>query len=61
MPEKGLDITNVDPLLEQVGREGVPKRMQAHSLRDPRGCCRLVEEAAQLAVSEMLPLPTARE
>src|SRR5215467_8362275 len=28
MPEKGLDKTNVGSLLEQVCREGVPKRMQ---------------------------------
>src|SRR6516225_173406 len=39
MPEKGLDITNVDPLLEQFCREGVAKRMKANAFRDARGCC----------------------
>jgi hypothetical protein len=61
MPKKALDITNISALLEQFCREGVSKRMQANSLRDPRGGCRLVKEAAQLAVSKMLTLPTARE
>jgi len=61
MPEKGLDITNIGPLLEQFCREGVPKRMQANSLRDSRRRYRLVEEAAQLAVSKMLTLAAARE
>ena len=35
--------------------------MQANPLGDARGSGRLVEEAAQLAVSKMLTLPTARE
>src|SRR5215467_2308984 len=61
MPENGLDITNIGPLLEQFCCEGVSKRMQANPLRDACGCCRLVEEAAQLAVRQMLTLPTARE
>ena len=58
MSEKGLDITNVDPLLEEVCGKRVPQRMQADPLGDARGCCRLVEDAAQLAVGEVLPLPT---
>src|SRR5215471_3353706 len=39
MSEKGLDVTNVDPLLEQICRKRVAKRMQADPLGDARGCC----------------------
>jgi hypothetical protein len=56
-----LDITNVESLLEQVCRKRVTKRMRADPLGDACGCCRLVEDAAQLAVSNVLPLPTTRE
>jgi hypothetical protein len=56
-----LDITNIDPLLEQVRSERVAKRMQADPLGNAGGCFRLMEEAAQLAVSQMLTLATARE
>jgi hypothetical protein len=61
MAEQGLNVTNISALLEQFCREGVSKRMQANSLRDPRGGCRLGEEAAQLAVSKMLTVPTPGE
>src|SRR3974390_941421 len=61
MSEKGLDITNVDPLLEEVCGKRVPQRMQADPLGDARGCCPLVEDAAPLAGGEVLPLPTSRK
>jgi len=35
--------------------------MQADPLGDACGCCRRVEDAAQLAVGKMLPLATARK
>src|SRR5262249_39222203 len=61
MSEKGLDITKVGPLLEQFCREGMSQGMEANSLRDACGCLRFMEEAAQLAISQMLTLATARE
>ena len=61
MSEKGLDITKVGPLLEQFCREGMSQGMEANSLRDACGCLLFLEEAAQLAISQMLTLATARE
>src|SRR5262249_43794191 len=60
MSEKGLDITKVGPLLEQFCREGMSKGMQADRLGNAGGRFRFMKEAAQLAVSKMLTLPTAR-
>src|SRR5262249_12363584 len=61
MSEKGLDITKVGPLLEQFCREGMSKGMQADPLGNAGGRFRFMKEAAQLAVSKMLTLPTARK
>jgi hypothetical protein len=61
MSQKGLDKTNIYPLLEQVRGERVAKRMQADPLGNAGGYLRFMEEAAQLAVSQMLTLPTSRE
>src|SRR5215470_7138852 len=61
MSEKSLDVTNVQPALEQMGCKRVAQRMQADPLTNARRFRRLVEEAAQLPRRKMLPLPTPGE
>jgi hypothetical protein len=52
VPEKGLDVTDVRPFLEQLCRERMAKRMQADPLGDACSRGRLVKDAASaLAVS----------
>ena len=47
--EKRLDLTNIDPVLEQVGREAVAQRMQGHALPDPGRIGSLMKQAVELA------------
>ena len=37
MSEKSLNQTNIRAVLEQMGSEAVPERMQRHRLADPGG------------------------
>src|SRR4029453_5604293 len=49
-----LDQANVGAVLEQMGGEAVPQRMQRDLLVDPRRLGRIMEQPAQLAGGEWL-------
>jgi len=38
-----LDLSDVDAVIEEMGREAVAQRMQRHALLDPGCFCRLME------------------
>src|SRR6476646_9027957 len=59
MAEKGLDKTNIYPLLEQVRGERVAKRMQADPLGNAGGYLRFMEEAHR--GSDFVPCGTKLE
>src|SRR5262245_45389297 len=61
VPEKGLDVTNVGPALEQMRRKGMAKRMHADGFGDTRLSCGFVEQAAQLSGRQMLSQPRPGE
>src|SRR5215470_5178826 len=54
VPEQDLDHANVDLLLEQMGGEAVPKRVQGDALVDPSCQGRDVAGAVELACRERI-------
>src|SRR6516164_3554089 len=61
MSEHGLNDTKALAALEQVGREGVAKRMQRNRLAQPRGFGGLLEQSTELTRGQWLMLTAAWE
>src|SRR3974390_120189 len=59
MSKQGLNDAKVLAALEQVGREGVAKRMQRNRLAQPRGFGGLLEQSTELTRGQWLMLPAA--
>ncbi len=52
MAQEHLDHPDIDLLLQEMGREAVPERVQAHPLVDPGSILGAVEDATELASGE---------
>ena len=59
MSEHGLNHAKALAALEQVGREGVAKRMQRNRLAQPRGFGGLLEQSTELTRGQWLMLTAA--
>ena len=61
MPEQHLDHADVDLLLEQMGGEAVPQRVEGDALVDPGRLSRGVAGAVELACRQRVDRIAARE
>lgn len=61
MPQQRLDDADVDPVLEEVGRETVPQGVRPDALADTRRHTCLHDDAVQLPGAERLEVVLAGE
>ena len=61
MSQQLLDGADVVPILQQVGREGMPKCMTGGGFRNPRSPNGFLHGPLQYALVEMVAAPLARD
>src|SRR5271157_4047627 len=59
--EQGLDRSDIDAAIKQMGRKAVPQSMEGELLLDPSRLERLMEQTADLPRRQRQPLATAGE